>query len=200
MLGELVAQLDGGELAVVVSADHGEELFDHALFGHGLTLFEETVRVPLVMSLPEAHEPRVAREVVSSIDVMPTLVEIAGGEPLEGVAGRSLVSRLHGEPLPPRPAVLETGFEGEVRAIVDGDTKYAESAGPVHVEGLYELSVNPEERRDLAADQPERAAALRARLHHIVDEAAARRPATTIVPVSLSHDDLERLHALGYAR
>ncbi|HMB68640.1 MAG TPA: sulfatase [bacterium] len=69
-------------LLLVYTSDHGEEFLDHGGFGHGLTLFEEVVHVPLLFSFPvPVKRPRLSRthrnvsEVVSSVDIVPTLTD-----------------------------------------------------------------------------------------------------------------------------
>jgi len=83
-LGRLFARLDELGLAertlVIVTSDHGEEFRDHGSFGHGHSLYEETVRVPLVVRAPGAGA-RVAgggRDAAATIDIAPTIVAWAG--------------------------------------------------------------------------------------------------------------------------
>src|SRR4030095_532378 len=63
---------------VVLTADHGEEFKEHGLIGHEKTLFEEVVRVPLIMLVPGHSEHRDIDQVVGLTDVAPTLVDMAG--------------------------------------------------------------------------------------------------------------------------
>ena len=73
----------------VVLADHGELFGEHALFGHSNTLYEPLIRVPMVMAGPALPKGLVVQEVVSLVDVMPTLLAMAGVEAPE-VDGRDL--------------------------------------------------------------------------------------------------------------
>ena len=83
---------------VVLTADHGEELYDHGGWKHGRTLYEEQLRVPLLMRWEGAIEPR--RRIASPvrlIDVAPTLLEAAGlRAPGGSSSGRSLLAELRG--------------------------------------------------------------------------------------------------------
>jgi arylsulfatase A-like enzyme len=115
-LEELLTELDDGNLAVVVTADHGEELNDHHMMGHGLTLFEEVARVPLVIALPQGHAS-VVDSPVSIIDVLPTVAEIADAS-ATGVAGISLAPAVHGAALPVRDVFLESSLTAPIQAIV----------------------------------------------------------------------------------
>jgi arylsulfatase A-like enzyme len=79
---------------VVVTADHGEELKDHGLIGHGNTLYEELIRVPLLILLPGQSERVDVWDVVSLVDVAPTLFDWLQIERPDSFAGRSFRSDL----------------------------------------------------------------------------------------------------------
>ncbi|HEY4014391.1 MAG TPA: sulfatase [Polyangiaceae bacterium] len=95
---------------VVVTADHGETLYDHGHGqGHGDHLFgDEGTHVPLVVVDP--RHPRAAREdaIVRDVDIAPTLYALTGVSPPADLDGRSLVPALDGQPLPPALAYAET--------------------------------------------------------------------------------------------
>lgn len=197
-LGTLLAALDDGHLAVVVTSDHGEELGDHLQVGHGHTAFEEVAHVPLVVAVP-GSAAQVVDTNVSLVDVLPTLRELAGIAPASELPGRSLLPTTRGEPLEARDVFIETGRGDEVvRAIVRGRIKYGRRVTPAPVEGLFDLDADPHELQNLVAARPELAAELRARLEETVAEAAARRPATTTLPIEVPADVREQLRALGY--
>ncbi len=84
---------------IVSTADHGEVLFEHGYFGHGHTLFEEELRVPLVVKLPGREGPRgvVRDELASTMDVVPTLVEALQLDAPAALDGVSLLPVLRGE-------------------------------------------------------------------------------------------------------
>ena len=98
------------DTVVVVTADHGETLYDHGHGqGHGDHLFgDEGTHVPLVVVDP--RHPRAAREdaVVRDVDLAPTLYELTGVSPPADLDGRSLEPALDGQPLPPALAYAET--------------------------------------------------------------------------------------------
>ncbi|HVN83393.1 MAG TPA: sulfatase-like hydrolase/transferase [Candidatus Binatia bacterium] len=75
---------------VVVTADHGEELRDHGKFGHGGTLYNEVVHVPLLIRPPHAVERTELDDAVALIDVAPTLLDYSGAAPPATFEGRSL--------------------------------------------------------------------------------------------------------------
>jgi arylsulfatase A-like enzyme len=83
-----------GEVAVVVTSDHGEEFLEHGDLEHAFgKVYDPNVRVPLVVSLPAGREPAGGRRLdvpVSGIDVAPTLLDLAG-LPHDDLPGRSLL-------------------------------------------------------------------------------------------------------------
>lgn len=101
-----------GSTVVVVTADHGEALFEHDRGqGHGDHLFgDEVLRVPLLVR--DGRAPRATRvgEVVRDVDLAPTLVELLGLDARAGFSGESFAAALRGEPLKSRDAFAETGL------------------------------------------------------------------------------------------
>jgi arylsulfatase A-like enzyme len=89
---------------VVITSDHGESFFEHGLVGHS-SLYDQDLKVPLIVSAPlgAARGRRVSAQ-VRSVDIAPTLAELAGLAPLGVLDGRSLLPFLRGEPEGPRDA------------------------------------------------------------------------------------------------
>ena len=98
-LGIIFSELDEKGLTestvVIVTADHGEEFFEHGKFGHGdqgPSHYTELFAVPFAMRVPDAGlEPRRVGHNVSMIDVAPTVLAMAGVEPPEGLPGEDLI-------------------------------------------------------------------------------------------------------------
>ena len=111
---------------IVFLADHGEEFLDHGGFDHGHTVFDELVRVPLVVKYPGRREAgrRVARQ-VQLLDVLPTILKSQGLPVPPGIAGRPLEESFS-ETGPERPAVFETkGPAGAARVAYGARTSEA---------------------------------------------------------------------------
>jgi arylsulfatase A-like enzyme len=153
---------------VVVTADHGEGLMQHGHMGHGLHLYEEAVRVPLVFRWPGSL-PAGARVPgpVEHVDLMPTVLDLLGvPRGPEDVQGQSLAEALRGRPgtpgRDPRRAVflqrrlydtdVVSGFrvKGEKFAVRAGQWKYVE-APEEETRELYDLQADPAETKDLFA-------------------------------------------------
>jgi arylsulfatase A-like enzyme len=151
------------DTAVIVTADHGEAFGEHGRNQHAHDLYEELVRVPLMVSVPDSEGRRVA-SAHTHLDLAPTILELTGAGSLPGAQGRSLVPVLNGETLPDKPVVLELAADNVQparRAIVAGNYKLvrfgAKAGAP---EKLFDLAKDPKESRDLSRDEPERAAEL----------------------------------------
>ncbi|HEX5066229.1 MAG TPA: sulfatase [Myxococcota bacterium] len=166
-LRELVAALDAQGLrastTLVVLSDHGEEFGEHGYFQHGTALYEESLRVPLVWSGKDIPAGRRVAEQVSLIDVMPTLLALAGVAAPKGVDGESLLPAMHGETLPERTLFAEADAPGRWKKPF-----FRESWNPVlvavrsqHGKMLIHRPVHgeaaPPQRFDLDADALERA-------------------------------------------
>jgi arylsulfatase len=112
-LGRFLAEL-GGDVAVCVIADHGEEFGEHGKIGHGHGLTDELLRVPWILALPGAEARRV-REPVSLVDLFPTLLAAAG---VAAPATHEGVDRL-GEPERERPRYAEHKTPGRYQHALD---------------------------------------------------------------------------------
>ncbi len=92
-LGKLAQLGLSDRTIVIITSDHGEEFGEHGGMGHGRTLHQEVLRVPLVIAAPGLLAPAEVTAPVSLIDVAPTVLDLLGLEPTRGHRGVSLVSR-----------------------------------------------------------------------------------------------------------
>jgi HEAT repeat protein len=147
-------------LIVAVTADHGEEFGEHGGVYHGSTLYDEQVRVPLLIATPDGTA-RVVDEPAQLIDVAPTLLGLAGLRPAASMRGTDL-----------RPAMLPAAVHAPRTVFAAVNTRVMAYRRPYKlivdltygVSELYDLSRDPAERRNLAESQPTARAALRAAL------------------------------------
>ncbi|MBI5515858.1 MAG: sulfatase-like hydrolase/transferase [Deltaproteobacteria bacterium] len=171
-LGALLAHARGvlsRPLVLAVTADHGEEFGEHGGVYHGSALYDEQVRVPLVLVAPGLG-PGVVPEPVELLDLAPTLAALAGARAPAGARGRDLRPRLSA-PSAETPVFSAVNTR---RMVVLGGWKYlTDTAWPV--EELYDLGRDPGERRNLAGAEPSRRQALRAELALWVDTLARSR-------------------------
>ncbi len=142
---------------VVLTADHGEAFGEHGTRWHGVELWQELVRIPLVIRVP-GLAPRRVTVARSVIDLAPTLLDVLDipTADAETLSGRSLLGDLVGRSDPPRAIYSELlpGPHNRLRrAYVSHGWKLLErGAGRFE---LYHLAVDPDERTDLAASHPD---------------------------------------------
>ncbi len=131
-LGKLVAALDAREAwdrtLLVVTADHGEEFWEHGVFEHGSDLFSEQTQVPLVVAGAGAPRGRVD-VVVEHVDLFRTLLDVAGAAPPPGSHGEDLFALAGADPVKTRrTAFSENCLYGPPRlSLVDADTRFVMS-------------------------------------------------------------------------
>jgi hypothetical protein len=162
-LRELKADGLYDDALVVFLADHGEEFLDHGLWLHGRSLFDELIRIPLVVKLPGSRGAgRRIAEQVQGVDVVPTVLE-AMGVPLPSDLGGQPLQRTLAGGAAPRPALAEISHRGFVAHGVrtDGD-KYIRRFSPDDDELYFDLRKDPRERTNLVASNPERVRLLEA--------------------------------------
>lgn len=163
-------------LTFVVTADHGEELFEHGGFEHGHTVYDELLRVPLVVVQPgRATAGGLVETAVSTRDLARTLLDAAGVAPLG--PGRSLLPLLAGAQRDPERAVASgaTLYGVERLAIERDGLKYVynqtangrpsrRAPRPDARHELYDLRRDPGETTNRFRSEPQRARALHAEL------------------------------------
>jgi len=206
IVGRLIAHLktrgsyDGA--TIVLLSDHGEGLGDHGEQEHGLFVYDEAIHVPLVVK--QAHGAGAGRRVrtpVQHIDLVPTIMALAGGagdaerSPDRGYRGRSLVPLLAGTGRIADEAVYSEALYAryhfgwsELLALTDARYRYIKAPR----EELYDLERDPRERQNIAADRAQTRDALRGALDRLASTATVQKPS------AIDADARARLQALGY--
>ncbi len=203
-LGRFIRDLrDEGLLddrVVVVTSDHGEELFDHGGWDHGFNLYDHQLHVPLMIRLPDGRlgGTRVD-DLARLVDIMPTVLALAGADPPAGVVGRDLFPLADGSA---EDRVHRHTFSTSVKnrptthAIFDGRFKLiSDLAGTQR--RLYDIEADPGEQIDLADEQPETVERLNARLGEEISRVDSGEAAPGLAG-EIPQDQLERLRELGY--
>jgi arylsulfatase A-like enzyme len=214
-VGRLIAALEqrgwlDGTL-VALTADHGEEFFDHGGKGHMTTLFEEVLHVPLVFRLPgRVRAARRSDAIVGAVHLMPTILGIAGVSPGPEAVGKDLSAHLAGDEPPPGLwafAELSLRRRFPLYAARIGDRKYlaeVTATSPLALNlSYFGLGSAPEEQHPRpAADDEGHAFEERLRAH--VAELATVRAALPRekdgAVAEISEETKRQLRALGYVR
>ncbi len=174
---------------VAVTADHGEEFADHGGLLHRNFLYEELLRVPLILAGPGVPAGRVEEKLAGLVDLSPTLLALAGTAPKVLMEGRDL---------------LDPAFRGEVLFAQYGNLRYAlrtrqwkyiRTTVP-EGEELFDLVADPGEKNNAAAVERERAR----RFSKALEEWRRARPdlGAPIGKVALTPEHEKQLRALGY--
>lgn len=150
--------------AVIIAADHGEAFGEHGQYRHAFDIWENLVRVPLIVNFPGVTPRRIDHK-RSLLDLAPTIMELLGQKPLDGFMGKSLVGEMLGSESPTsrEPIVLELTEDSnnpQRRAIIVGDYKLTVRG---HNAGfsLFNITKDPAESKDLARDEPEKLTEMR---------------------------------------
>ncbi|WP_437298174.1 sulfatase-like hydrolase/transferase [Sorangium sp. So ce426] len=142
-----------GRTAVIVHGSQGEGLGEHGPVGHGVELYEEAIRVPLVIALPGAAPGRYPHP-VSTVDIAPTVLDVGGAE-ATAVEGASLAAIAaghgQGERAPRGPVFARTARRA---AVIDGQLKLLVIERKKRDRLLlFDLGSDPRETRDLSGDR-----------------------------------------------
>lgn len=198
-IGRLLQSIDRANTIVVVTSDHGEALGEHGEPDHGFFLYDATLHVPLIIAGPGiAH--RVVSEQVRSIDIAPTIAQLAGVEwPPDVRGGESLRVLIEGGARRDVPVSLAESWYprlhfgwSELRSARVGEWKYVAAPRPE----LYDLRVDARETKNLVDAKGPVAARLAADLQAITASFGQRAErAQTAQPDA---ETVRRLQALGY--
>ena len=199
-LGKLVAMLEQqrrlASAVMFIMSDHGEGLGEHGENTHGIFLYDSTLHIPMIARLPGgARKGSSIDEQVSSVDVMPTLLDLAGLS-VPAVDGSSLKSALQTGAATDHDAFSETDYPirfgwAPLRSIRQGGAKYIEAPRPEY----YDLKADPRELTNLYAPWNDGVQALRAVLADF--RSKAPQP-DTHATAPVDPNTIEELKALGY--
>src|SRR4051794_2693914 len=200
IVGRLLKYLKTHQLydrsTIVLLSDHGEGLGDHGEQEHGLFVYDEAIHVPLIIKQESnAGGGRRIADLVQHIDLVPTILDLVKAPRVPSLRGRSLKPLLEGTGTLPPPTIYSEALYAryhfgwsELTAITEERYRYIKAPR----EELYDLTRDPGERTNLAAERPQPRQALRGALDKLAAGAAVPAPS------EVSADARERLQALGY--
>ena len=199
---------------VIITADHGEEFWEHGNLSHGTTLYNESVHVPLIVQAPGAVAGRRIEENVSLVDVAPTVLDLVGFPPEPRFEGRSLAPLLRAEPAgnesqrrapnsrEPEDVLLQLEWQGygfdtreHVSGIVRRDTKVL--LRPNGLPEAYDLATDPGEKHANADGIAAQSDALMQTLAAATTD-LVHRAGTASKADAIDQATREKLRALGY--
>jgi arylsulfatase A-like enzyme len=220
LVGALTAKLKAlgiyDDTLIVLTSDHGEEFYEHGSWEHGHSLYDESLKVPLIVKFPGSkfRGKRVA-SFVRLVDVMPTILEAFDiGADWLGLDGRGLIEVLRGREKEDRAVLAHLAggvlsnavpartclTDGRMKVILNSPYGAAGSflSPPPVVPGIeaYDLAADPGERTEIASRKARDAARLVLIMREL--ERAGRKPAGQKTGIDAETE--EKLRALGYIR
>ncbi len=192
--GDLLAYLRERDLyentLIVFTSDHGEEFGERGRHGwHSWTLYDELLTVPLLIKLPGSrYGGQTFGEVARGIDILPTMVDLLDIDTAQPFEGRSLMDRVLNRRTDVVFAVSQRDYVGAL------PTSIRTARWKLYDGALYDLAVDPIERRDVSAEYPHVKAALDANLAVIRSHTAL----ADADPIELDEALRRELRDLGY--
>ncbi|MDB2245708.1 sulfatase [Halorubrum ezzemoulense] len=195
------------ETAVVVVGDHGDEFDEHGLYGHKNLPYDELTRVPLLIRFPDAaptDQLETVDTVVRTIDILPTLLDLAdadySNEMADRLEGESLLPVIEGETPGYDVVLTEKEVRGEDYLRLGFRTdrwKYLYD-GKTDEQHLYDLSDDPGETNDVTDQHPEIVEQFRERLNDRFEKIEETSEGVDVPDIDDHKGVEERLKALGY--
>ena len=177
---------------IVLTADHGEELYDHRGYAHAYHVWQEIVHVPMVVKFPKGRRPErlpdQVTDVTSAIDVIPALLDFMGEEApdLPGVPiFRGETSSFTFTEARRRWGLIRKGW----KLVRDVDDFL-----------LFDLRSDPGETRDVAAEEPEQLEQMKAFAQVVLDSTKGGRTEAPVIETALDQDAIDELRQLGYIK
>ncbi len=188
---------------VIITADHGEEFYEHYGWGHGKSLYREVIHVPMIVRYPaQFPQGKVSQANVQHIDLLPTILELTGIPAPKHLEGRSFASwaKNPDDPGEPRTLYSEVIHENSyARSVIDKNLKLIE----LHVYGkekqlLYDLTADPKEQNPLDLKVHPESVRLKQLLDSFYKRAVGKMLGSK--SVEIDQETLERLKTLGYVK
>ena len=209
-IGKLIARLKELDLyencLIIITSDHGETFGERALMGHQVSVYQDLVHIPLLVKYPNVRTGNIYNEVVSVVDLMPTVLDVLGFEVPEHVQGQSLL-KLEFESGKSRNVISESfpngyfiswhpRFHRIERAIFSGQYKFISSTAGKRE--LYNLSKDPNEMENLYKEDDSTSREIETRLETWLKTTVAAIESSA--KVKLDKEALNRLKTLGYVQ
>lgn len=184
---------------LIITGDHGEMLGEHGETGHGYFVYEQALRVPLIIVVPGHKGKTVLDKTVQLVDIMPTVLDLQHIAVPSQVQGRSLLPIMEGKQESPRFAFSEslsgsqTFGTAPLRSLQDSTYKYIDTARPE----LYNIKSDTQEAHNLYDSKHDLADKMKAALQDVIRKNSADAKQTA-EERKLSPEESEQLASLGY--
>jgi arylsulfatase A-like enzyme/Flp pilus assembly protein TadD len=185
-----------GQTLIAVLSDHGESLGEHGEYSHGVFLYDSTLRIAFVLSGPGIPAGLRVKQQARTIDFLPTILELMGGQAPATVQGASLMPFLAGKDAPTAVSYAETLYPkinmgwAELRAIRTNRWKYIRAPKPE----LYDLSQDAGEHDNVIGSHAAEVQKFEAQLKAVIGTDGTE----TIATAAMDERTLNQLKSLGY--
>ena len=183
---------------LIVTADHGEEFKEHGRRGHGQSLYDELIRVPLILTCPCCLPGgRVVSAQVRTIDVMPTVLDLAGISWRTPLRGRSLRELVESSSPNERVAYSEFDAKFSLESVRTARRKMIVKNQGEALE-LYDLTADPGEKTNIADSRPRDLTSMRERYTRWRLAIREQQGEVCRTRAKVNADLRDRMKALGY--
>jgi len=183
---------------ILLLSDHGEGLGQHGEDGHGIFLYDSTVRIAWIMDGPGVPAGARVRQQAREIDVLPTVLNLLGGKASSAIQGTSMVPAFSGKAVPTMYSYEETLYPkinmgwAELRGVHTAHWMYIRAPKPE----LYDLDKDPGELNNVIAAQPKEFRELEAQLKLL--SRLGNNKTETVVTQAMDQKTIDQLRSLGY--
>jgi arylsulfatase A-like enzyme/tetratricopeptide (TPR) repeat protein len=187
-----------GKTLILLLSDHGEGLGQHGEDGHGIFLYDSTVRIAWIMDGPGVPAGVRVQQQAREIDALPTVLSLLGGEASSAIQGTSMVPAFSGKAVPTTYSYEETLYPkinmgwAELRGIHTAHWMYIRAPRPE----LYNLDKDPGELNNVTAEQPKEFRELEAQLKLL--SRLGSNNTETVVTQPMDQKTIDQLRSLGY--
>lgn len=200
-IGQVVKKLKELKLydstLIIITADHGEMLWEHGEPSHTYFIYQSAIKVPLIFKLPGKNKSKKIETIVGLVDIVPTVCKLLDIEIPKEIHGKDLSGHFSRNITndPDRVVFCEsmtaTKFTGNsLLGLVSNRWKYIQTTRPE----LYDLIEDPYELNDLIREQPHRARLLKDKLQEIVEKSVRQQSSK----IKLDTEAIKKLESLGY--
>jgi arylsulfatase A-like enzyme len=184
---------------IALTADHGERFFEHGRVDHGWFPDEPVLRIPIVLAGKGIPPSRRVSSVVRSIDLYPTIAELAGVATPSMVQGSGLLPLVRGDAPKEERTAFSMGGGDQDFALRRGRFKLRLDLKKGRPPRLYDVEADPLEEDDLAPNRPQLTRSLVRELGRWIQQAEDLRGRVgAYTPIDLDPKALETLESLGY--